>query len=118
MLGSYISSYEQDSVNDILTVLLKARIVDYVSDDRTGEVVKGSDTAEKFMTYEWPLIRRKGVQTKADAGVKTLICPNCGAPLSVNQSGKCEYCGNIVTSGDYNWVVSSMRGLSQRTEEK
>jgi len=115
VLNSYISEYEDDGVNDILKVRLHTRIVDYVTDDNTGAIIRGSNTKEKFMTYEWTLIRRKGVTTKEMPSVKELSCPSCGAPLSINQSGKCAYCDSIVSSGEYDWIVSQMRGLSQRT---
>ena len=31
-------------------------------------------------------------------------CINCGAPIPFD--GKCEYCGTIVTGGDFDWVLS------------
>ena len=115
VLSAEIIGYRQDEVNDIIKVLLKTRIVDYVENDADGSLVSGDRSREKFMTYEWTLIRAKGVKTAHDPGVSQVNCPSCGAPMSVNQSGKCEYCGSVLTSGQYDWIISAIRGISQVT---
>ncbi len=115
VLSSQIIGYRQDEANDIIKVLLKTRIVDYVVNDADGSLVSGDRSREKFMTYEWTLIRAKGVKTAHDQGVNQVNCPSCGAPMSINQSGQCEYCGNVLTSGQYDWIISAIRGVSQVT---
>lgn len=115
VLGARIVGYYQDKVNDNLVVELRTRIVDYTVDDATGTVVSGSKTAEKFMTYEWTLIRSLEHSTRNKDDVESLHCPNCGAPLNVNHSAKCEYCGQVITVDDYDWVVSAIKGISQVT---
>ena len=107
--------YTTDDANDTLYARLKTRIVDYIVDDRTGAVVSGSKTAEKFMEYEWALIRSKGTLTQANDEQKVINCPNCGAPLNINHSAKCEYCDSVITLPDFDWAISSVKGISQRT---
>ena len=115
VLGARIVGYYQDKVNDNLVVELRTRIVDYTVNDATGAVVSGSKTAEKFMTYEWTLIRSIEQATKEKDDVTGLHCPNCGAPLNVNHSAKCEYCGQVITVDEYDWVISQIKGISQVT---
>lgn len=115
VLGTSIVDYSRDDVNDILTVELRTRIVDYVTSDETGEVIRGSNTKELFMTYEYTFIRKQGVVTERKDDASALNCPNCGAPLDINHSGKCPYCGSIVSSGEYDWVISNIKGISQRS---
>ncbi|MDD3336001.1 MAG: TIM44-like domain-containing protein [Eubacteriales bacterium] len=115
VLNSKITGYGCDGRYDRITVLLNTRIVDYVTEDATGRVVSGSDTAEKFMTYEWTLIRGCGNTTDTQAGFMQVHCPSCGAPMEISQSAKCEYCGAVTSASDHDWVISAMRGLSQRT---
>jgi rubrerythrin len=70
------------------------------------------------MTYEWTLSRSKGMKTPeraAGGGTATIQCPNCGAPLEINQSAQCPYCGSVINAEAYDWVISAVRGLSQRT---
>ena len=33
-------------------------------------------------------------------------CPNCGAPLQIDQVGNCTYCRVKVTAGEFDWVLS------------
>ena len=35
-------------------------------------------------------------------------CPTCRAPLSVNTSGVCEYCGSTYNQEDYDWVLTKL----------
>ena len=35
-------------------------------------------------------------------------CPNCGAPTQITSAGKCEYCGSVITTGEYSWVLSNL----------
>ena len=60
VLGVDLTGFGQDDKHDIVTALVRVRIKDYTVDDATGAVVSGSKTAEKFMTYEWTMIRTKG----------------------------------------------------------
>ncbi len=115
VLGVDLTGFGQDEKNDILTALVRTRIVDYTVSDETGALVSGSKTAEKFLTYEWTLIRTKGAGTvKADSD-ETAHCPNCGAPIDINHTAKCEYCGGVITAAEYDWVISAIKGISQRT---
>lgn len=115
VLGVDLTGFGQDEKNDILTAIIRARIVDYTISDETGALVSGSKTAEKFLTYEWTLVRAKGMQSvKADSN-ETAHCPNCGAPLDLNHTAKCEYCGSIITAAEYDWVISAIKGIAQRT---
>lgn len=115
VLGARIVGYRQDNVNDNLTVELRTRIVDYTVEDATGKLISGSKTAEKFMTYEWTMIRSKDNVTPLQDAVKEVHCPSCGAAVAINHSGECEYCGQVITVNDYDWVISTIRGISQVT---
>ena len=115
MLGVELLGWKQEDGNDIMIAKLQTRIVDYVVDDATGNVIRGSNTAEKFMTYEWNLIRTSGRQTSKISGENASNCPNCGAPINLNKSAKCEYCGSIIETDDFDWVLSGIKALSQRT---
>ena len=118
VLGTELTGWAQDERNDRIVARLQTRIVDYVVDDRTGAILRGSSSRELFMEYEWTLIRTKGVKTPlpdASGEAETMHCPSCGAPLDAQYSAKCEYCGSVVKSSDYDWVIASIRGLSQRS---
>lgn len=115
VLDVTLSGWKQESGNDVMIARLKTRIVDYVVDDNTGNIIRGSNTAEKFMEYEWSLVRTSGTVTQQGSGTKAQVCPNCGAHVDINRTAKCEYCGSILTTDTFDWAVSGIKGLSQRT---
>lgn len=113
VLSTKIVGCTADEKNDIITVELMTRIIDYVTDDKTGNIIRGSKDRELFMTYRWTFIRTLGKLTSSEGLVDEKHCPNCGAPIDLNRSAVCEYCGSVCVSGDYNWVVSDIQGISQ-----
>ncbi len=115
VLSAKIVGCTKDAKNDIVTVEILSRICDYITDDRTGNIIRGDMNKELFMTYRWTLIRTLGKQTAEGELVDDKKCPNCGAPIDLNRSAVCEYCGSVVTSSEYDWVVSDIRGISQRS---
>ena len=99
---------------DHIVVKVRARLVAYVIDDRTGNVISGDRNREKFMEYEWDVCRKSGVTTQT-AGMQSISCPHCGAPLDINQTAKCPYCGSIVTVVNEDWALNNIKGVSQQT---
>ncbi|MBQ4464875.1 MAG: TIM44-like domain-containing protein [Oscillospiraceae bacterium] len=117
VLGVELCGWKQSPTDDVIIAELRTRIVDYVTDDNTGVIVRGSDSQEKFMTYEWTLIRTRGQQTqKGAAGTTGQTCPHCGAHIDINHTAVCEYCGSVLTTDKFDWVVSNIKGISQRTQ--
>jgi len=117
VLGVSLTGWDQNDKNDRIIARVSARMADYVTDDATGNVVRGSKTADRFMEYEWTLVRTTGKRTGVDNDKERKNCPYCGAPLDINRTAKCEYCGNIISTNDYDWCLASIKGLSQRTVE-
>jgi ribosomal protein L37AE/L43A len=114
VLDTRISKYTSDGTNDEVDVVLKARLKDYVVDDTTRKVVEGDPHRENYITYLLKMIRKQGVLTKVDAEpAKVSHCPNCGADVSVNASGQCEYCGSVITGGQYDWVLAAVNVIDQ-----
>ena len=116
VLNVGLKGWRQSAGMDYITVGLTSRIVSYVLEDRTGKLLSGDMNREKFMEYEIELSRKSGVITNPESdGTKSATCPHCGAPLKLNASAKCEYCGSVITSVNSDWAICGMRGISQRT---
>lgn len=112
--SAHLSKFEQSGDKDILTVILNSKMIDYIIDDRTQEIIKGDRTTERHSTYKMVFIRKTGVKTKEENGeINAINCPNCGAPTQIASSGKCEYCGTIVTTGEFNWVLANLEKIAQ-----
>lgn len=52
------------------------------------------------------LARKVDAQTSQGNGMATSRCPGCGAPLSDNGAASCEYCGQLLASGEKDWVLT------------
>ena len=106
--------FYQSAGMDHIVIRVRARLVAYILDDRTGKVISGSRNKEKFMEYEWDVCRKSGVIT-GSSGMQSISCPKCGAPLNINQTAKCPYCGSIVTLINEDWALNNIKGISQKT---
>ena len=115
VLDVNLRGWFQEGGEDHLVAELKTRITDYTVNEETGALISGSRTAEKFMTYEWDLSRPTGTTTEAAGETTERHCPNCGAPLSVNESARCPYCDTVVTFRDHDWTIYAVKGIAQRT---
>jgi hypothetical protein len=93
----------EDAFYISITVRIGAGAYDYTVNE-AGDIITGSNTVLRYWTEYWTFIRSR----KAKAGTTTtdLNCPNCGAPLKVNNAGVCEFCGGKITSGEFDWVLS------------
>ena len=107
-----LSDFRQTGDKDILTVILKSRMVDYIIDEETGKVLKGDKVTDRHSTYKLEFIRKTGVKTKPGSNqINTTNCPNCGAPTQITSSGKCEYCGSVITTGEHSWALANLEKI-------
>ncbi len=110
--NAYLSNFTQSGDKDILTVILSSKMIDYIINDETKDIIKGDKTTDRHSTYKMVFVRKTGVKTKPGmATVNTTNCPNCGAPTQITSSGKCEYCGSVITTGEFNWVLSNLEKI-------
>jgi len=111
--GVQIVKVQTDPNFDTVTVRVDASAADYEVDDTTAnKVIYGSRQNQNFTEY-WTFIRSGSVRTKAGEGAEVTQCPNCGAPLSINESGVCSYCKATVTSGQFGWVLDNITQASE-----
>lgn len=94
---------KEDQFYNAITLRIGAQGYDYTV-DQSGKVVSGSQNKLRYWSEYWTFIRSRNA--KPAAARADLNCPNCGAPLKVNNSGVCEFCGGKITSGDFDWVLS------------
>ncbi|HUS11343.1 MAG TPA: TIM44-like domain-containing protein [Pyrinomonadaceae bacterium] len=94
---------KEDAFYISITLRIGAQGYDYTVNER-GDVVSGSNTATRYWSEYWTFIRSRKAKTMTAKA--ELNCPNCGAPLRVNNAGICEFCGGKITSGEFDWVLS------------
>ncbi len=94
----------QDAWFDTVTARVWAENVDVVVDS-TGGVVGGDAKASRKYSELWTLIRTAG--GKGKTGTDPAQCPSCAAPIEgIAETGVCGHCDAVVTTGDFDWVVS------------
>ena len=78
--------------------------------DADGKTVE-SNYNGKLTTWseKWVWMRSNEVKTEEnEKGIFADKCPNCGASLKINETGKCDYCGTELTKGNFDWVLSEI----------
>lgn len=100
-----VAKVTRDRYFDAVTVRVWASGRDYTTQVSNGRVVGGDRNRDRPYTEYWTLLRGARVRgaTRVDKS-----CPQCGAPLKINQAGSCEYCHAHITSGEYDWVLSKI----------
>ncbi len=65
-----------------------------------------------YVVERWHLVRAAGVRTKPPEQVKSLHCPNCGAPFAPGSNpNRCSYCAEVVTGGRFHWTVETLEAV-------
>lgn len=59
-------------------------------------------------TEIWTFVRKPGVQTKPGFDLSQGQCPSCGAPFAGGATNTCSFCGAIVNSATYDWVLAEI----------
>lgn len=101
-----IDRSETDGAYDILHVGIRAGMSDQFICKTMPEL--NSPGGYESFTEFWSFIRKRGVGKKDI--YSTNNCPNCSAalPEKMGDSGKCQYCGAFVNSGEYDWVLAEI----------
>ncbi len=110
--GVRIVAVGSDANFDAITARIDASCADYDVDEQSGRVVFGSHQNTPFTEY-WTFIRSASARTKAGETAEVATCPNCGAPLSISESGVCSYCKATVTTGQFGWVLDNITQASE-----
>lgn len=91
-----------------IKVFLKSRYMDYIISLADGSLISGNNSSRILVNYELTFTKKKDTLTQ---GI-VRKCPNCGAAMSVNTSGKCEYCNSTYNQEDYDWILTELKVLN------
>ena len=100
-----IINVEEDNSNNIITVKLISRYMDYIMDKTSLKIVSGNNTSR--IEKENILIFRKAKNAKEESVARK--CPGCGANIDANKSGICEYCGSSYNTQSYDWILTEIK---------
>ncbi len=106
-----IAGLEQTGSFDTLHVRITAELRDAdapkTASDAEALALARRARADRFIEI-WSFVRRRGALTQLDRDLSQGKCPNCGAEFNGGASNTCEYCGAIVNSGAYDWVLAEI----------
>jgi len=107
---SRLYSFAQEGDREILRIVLESKMLDYIIDEQSGRILRGNTVTNIVNPYILTFVRKAGVKTP-EGGIKaeTMNCPNCGGATTILSSGKCPYCGSIITTRDNNWALAEMK---------
>ncbi|WP_257450686.1 TIM44-like domain-containing protein [Archangium lipolyticum] len=92
-----------------LRVRARMRDADVAASASEAEALAAAKRAPlEAFTEVWSFVRKPGVQTRVGEDLFQGKCPNCGAPYKGGAANRCEYCGAIVNSGNYDWTLSEI----------
>jgi hypothetical protein len=102
-----------DSIYDEVAVRIRASALDYRVSLADGRRVAGPAVPSSF-TEVWSFLRRRGAATvPGKPGLMEGHCPNCGAPVAMNESANCTNCRALLRSGEYDWVLAEITQESE-----
>lgn len=116
VLDLQIIGLEQNDSYDTVHIRVTAQLCDDDAPanftDEQALALARKKKPEQF-TEVWTFVRKPGTQTKVEGDVSQGKCPNCGAEFTGGASNTCEYCGAIVNSGNFDWVLAEITQGSQ-----
>ena len=103
-----IAHAQSGAVFDEISIRVEASASDQNVDLQTGRPMSGTKAAGEFVEV-WSFLRRRGAKTHPEKpGLMEGNCPNCGGPIDMNQAANCTYCGALLRSGQYDWVLAEI----------
>ena len=105
-INNYISNIYIDNDVETIETILTVSCYDYLVDNNNN-VVRGNKYSKLTYTYKLTF-------AKTTNKVNIDKCPNCGAKLSINSSGKCEYCASTIINNETNLIMTKKQMIKQR----
>ena len=104
-----VYSLKEEGGKNVLGVILTCSLLDYIVNEKTNKVIYGSRDKRINRMYLMTFSRKKGVKTKPQVKDTTEVeCPNCGAHVIVTSKGECRYCGTLIRTDEYDWILSNI----------
>ena len=100
-----IISRNIENNKEVIEVEIISRYMDYIIDINTYNLLSGDDT--RRVEKRNILIFEKKLDSKEIGLVRR--CPGCGASISANTTGICEYCGRVFNWEDYDYVLTEIK---------
>ena len=101
--GAKVTKITEDNGNVFITAIVDTRFYDYVINTETNIIMQGYKQIKVHNIYEMVYVVNKSL---IEGKIK---CPKCGAVITPNKTGKCEYCRTTISTTN-NKIVLSKKG--------
>ncbi len=101
-----IADFNKNVDNVKITVRAVVSMLEYTTDDTSGEILEGSRIVKRNRSYKFDFIRSPGAKSSENFG-SSKVCPVCTKPLNITLTGKCIECKTLLCDGSYGWVLNS-----------
>lgn len=95
----------ENNIETIETIMI-IKCYDYIVDNNE-KVIRGNKNIMNIYAYKITFAKHTDNKTLK-------YCPNCGAPIDINSTGKCEYCASTIINNEAKWIMTKKQMLSQR----
>ena len=66
-----------------------------------------------YVVEDWSLCRSADVVSRPPDAARDFPCPNCAAPFTSADRQRCDYCGERVSTGRFDWLLRHVQLLGQ-----
>lgn len=103
--------YAKAMSKEEIKVLVKARMKEYIIDNKNGNIVRGDATKSYEKAIVMTFVKKNIEENTENEGHFLRDCPNCNAKISQTELGKCVYCGTIIFPIRYNWILTKFETM-------
>ncbi len=108
------SSPKDQTINEIvigsvnITNLFQRNGYQYLEVDINANysLIKNNKKRRVSMREKWTMMRKDGVLSPEPDAMRRLTCPACGGSNDFTDNGNCNFCGNLIESGEKQWAVA------------
>ena len=101
---SFINNIKVDENFIIVDVDMTVRYLNYVIDENSKEIKRGVNDHREEHNLTLTFIKK----IDAKPLEPSRHCPTCGSVMDISKSGKCDYCGSIFNTLDYDYVLTKI----------
>lgn len=102
----YITNITFENNVETIETIMTVECYDYIVDNNK-KVIRGNKNNKMIYTYNITF-------TKYTIDKVIKYCPNCGAEIDINSTGKCDYCASTIINKEAKWVMTKKQMLNQR----
>lgn len=101
-----IDRVENNEDFEIIYVNLVSRYMDYYIDSNTMNYKRGNNASREEISHNLIFKRKTNITQN-----NVIKCPSCGANLDPNNTGYCNYCGEINSAESYDYILYEVTNL-------